>query len=99
MSQLIQARTNARFALNYETHKLEPEIELIIIFSTPKYNVNKKKSAIEKDIQVQEIRVTTDPEGITKLIGVLQAIQAPINSIGNMAEAFNTIIVNSKDKT
>jgi len=96
MSQLIQARTNTRFSLNYETKQLEPEIELIFIISKPEYCVDKKKGTIIKEIAVTEIRVDTDPEGITKLIGVLTALQLPIQSIGNMAAAFNSIIVSSE---
>lgn len=96
MPQLIQLRTNTRFNLNYETKRLEAEIELIFLVSKPEYSVNTKKGQISKNIAVNEMRVDVSPEGLTSIIGQLQALQHPVTSYGNMAEAFNTIITNSK---
>jgi len=98
MAQLIQLRTNTRFNLSYEEHKLEPEIELIFIISKPEYVANEKKGTITKTVGVSEVRIDTTPSGLTKIIGQLQALQSPVNSFENMAEAFNAIIVNSKPK-
>jgi len=98
MPQLIQVRTNTRFNLNYQSHKLEPEIELIFLISSPKYAVNAKKGEINKEHQVSEIRFDTNPDGIKKIIGQLTALQIPIATFENMGEAFNTIITNSETK-
>jgi len=99
MAQLVQVRTNTRFNLNYEEKKLEPEIELIFLISKPEYSVNVKKGEISKNIAVTEVRIDTNPDGIKKLIGQLQALQHPLSSYENLAEAFNTIIVHSNQET
>lgn len=97
MAQLIQIRTNTNFDLNYENGLLEPCIELILLFSSPKYEVDKKKTGIVKTISVSEFRVKTDSKGIAELIGQLQATQVAAQTVDNMSAAFNHIIKSSKD--
>ncbi len=98
MSQLVQMRTNTKFSLNYETNKLEPVVELIFLVSSPEYSVDTKKGQLVKGVKVIDIRIDMEPDSISRIIGELQALQNPIQSIENMAHAFNTIIVNSKPK-
>ena len=40
---LISVRSNCNFALDYETGKLRPQTEIILITTSPKYVINKKK--------------------------------------------------------
>ncbi len=95
MSQLIQVRTNTTFSLNYKTGKLDPQIELILLVSKPSYSIDTKKSAIIKNVAIDEVRIFTEPAGIAALIGELTALQAPMQSIENLGAAFNTIIKNA----
>lgn len=39
---LIQVRTNSNFSVNYKDLNLIPEVELILLFTEPEYQVNKK---------------------------------------------------------
>ena len=97
MSQLIQVRTNTSFSVNYENSLLVPEIELIILVSNPIYTVNEKKGQVNKTLSVGEFRVKTDFEGISNLIGQLQATQGGLAKYQNMSNALNTIIQHQKE--
>lgn len=92
MGQLISVRTNTYFSLNYETKKLEPKLELIILIGKPVYEVDNKKERIIKNAGISETRVTTTPEGLANLIGELQALQNYASQITNMSHAFNAVI-------
>jgi hypothetical protein len=86
----VQVRTNTNFSVNYEDSTLSPEIELILLFVEPKYELDKK--GIVKGNQLNEFRIKTTTEGIATLIGELQALQTQLLPFTNMAEGLNAII-------
>ena len=46
-------------------------------------------------MQAQEFRIDTDIEGVTKIIGELQALQIQLQTFQNMSEMLNTVIKNN----
>ena len=88
--KLLEIRTNTNLAVNYSDLTLTPEIELIMLFVEPKYEV--KKGAIYKGGVLNEFRIKTDKDGISQIIGALQALQAQVQTFDNMAEGLNVII-------
>ena len=93
---LISVRSNCNFALNYENGKLMPLAEIILISTTPKYVMSKKKDGFTKEMDIQEFRIISNLDGINTLIGELQLLSQNINTFEQMAASFNTIIVASK---
>lgn len=91
---LIQVRTNSNFSVNYEDLTLSPEVELIMLFTEPKYEVTKKKE-IEKGFALSEFRIKTDIKGISNLIGELQALQNQLLTFENMSDMLNVVIKNN----
>lgn len=94
---LIQIRTNANFALSYKDSTLVPEIELIMLFVEPKYEVN-KKGQVEKGQELNEFRLKTSLSGISQIIGELQALQVQMKGLENMSEGINAIIKANTDQ-
>jgi hypothetical protein len=89
---LISVRSNCNFALNYQTGKLNPQTEIILITTNPKYELTKKKDGFTKEHEIQEYRFLSDLKGINQLIGELQLLVTSINSLEQMASSFNAII-------
>jgi len=94
---LISVRSNCNFALNYETGKLEPQTEIIVITTCPKYEINKKRDGFTKEVDIQEFRMIASLDGINKLIGELQLLVTQANTFEQMSASFNTIIEASKN--
>lgn len=88
---LIQIRTNSNFSVNYENLNLVPEVELIMLFTEPQYEVNKKFEVV-KGHKLSEFRIKTDTKGINHIIGELQALQAQLTTFDNLSEGLNAII-------
>lgn len=91
---LVQIRTNSNFTVNYQDLSLSPEIELIMLFVEPKYEVN-KKNEISKGSQLNEFRIKTNISGISHIIGELQALQVKLQTFDNLSEGLNAIIKQS----
>lgn len=89
MGQIAGVRTNTRYELNYDNKKLSPEVELIILFAQPEYQLQKGK--ISKGHSVKEFRVNTDVEGLKQLIGELQATMVTMTHMDSLGHAFNSI--------
>lgn len=87
----MQIRTNTNLSVNYEDLSLAPEIELIMLFAEVKYQLS-KKDEILKGHQLNEFRIKTNSQGISQMIGELQALQTQLQTFGNMAEGLNAII-------
>jgi hypothetical protein len=66
-NNLISVRSNCNFALNYETGKLHPQTEVILITTAPKYVINKKKDSYTKETDITEYRFLSGLEGINVL--------------------------------
>ena len=95
---LIQIRTNSNFSVNYKDLNLIPEVELILLFTEPEYQVN-KKSEVVKGQKLSEFRIKTSSEGINQIIGELQALQVQLLTFSNLSEGLNAIIKqNTKPK-
>lgn len=53
---LVQIRTNSNLSVNYKDLTLSPEVELIMLFAEPKYELT-KKSEIVKGHELNEFRI------------------------------------------
>lgn len=94
---LISVRSNCNFALNYENGNLVPQAEIILIATSPKYEINKKKDGFTKEVAIQEFRVISSLDGINTLIGELQLLSKNINAFEQLAAQFNVVIKSSKE--
>lgn len=94
MGQLISVRSNQYFGVNYETGKLIPQTEVIILVEKPKYL--SKGSKIHRSSEISEIRFKAGTEELNHLIGQLQSAQRVAAQFEQMAGAFNEIIINTK---
>jgi hypothetical protein len=93
---LISVRSNCDFSLNYETGKLHPQTEVILITTSPKYKLNAKKGELIKEQEVEEFRFKSSLEGINTLIGELQLVVKNMNAFEQTAGSFNAIIESVK---
>lgn len=91
---LVQLRTNSNFTVNYKDLSLSPEVELIMLFVEPEYELN-KKGEILKGHKLSEFRIKTTNEGISNMIGQLQALQVQLQTFSNLSEGINTVIAAS----
>ena len=94
MSQLVSVRSNQDFGLDYATGKLIPQTEIIVLIQKPAYKVKGEK--IIREAQVSELRFKCGSEGLSHLIGQLEAAQRTVIHFEKMAGSLNEIIVNSK---
>jgi hypothetical protein len=93
---LISVRSNCNFSLNYETGMLQPQTEVILITTAPKYVLDKKKSGFTKEMDITEYRFISGLEGVNKLIGELQLVVKNMTAFEQSAAAFNVIIEANK---
>lgn len=96
-NNLISVRSNCNFALNYETGKLHPQTEVILITTSPKYVLDKKGSKFSKEMDITEYRFLSSLEGINTLIGELQLVVKNMNAFEQTAASLNVIIEASKN--
>jgi len=89
---LISVRSNCNFHLDYDSGRLIPQAEIIILVTTPKYVVDKKKTGIIKEMEVQELRFNAELGGINELQGQLQLLVKNMNNFEQTAGAINSII-------
>ncbi len=89
--RLVSLLSNSTFTINYETSKLSPQIELVILTQEAEYKANQKGELI-KGIHVGEFRIFTTSEGLTQMIGDLQTLAANLQAFEHMAIGFNGII-------
>lgn len=94
--RLISFRTNTKFSINYETLKLIPETELILLSTEPKYEVN-KKGEIMKGNELGEFRIFTSLEGINQMIGELQLLVQRLQTFEQMSAGMNSVIEDAKN--
>lgn len=97
-NSLINVRSNCNFSLNYETGKLHPQSEIILITSAPKYVVDKKKTGVTKELDITEYRFLSNLDGINQLIGELQLVVKNMNAFEQTAASFNVIIESQKQQ-
>lgn len=93
---LISVRSNCNFALDYESGKLHPQTEIILITSAPKYVIDKKKTGVTKEMDISEYRFLSSLDGINTLIGELQLVVKNMNAFEQTAASFNIIIESLK---
>lgn len=97
-NNLISVRSNCNFALNYETGKLHPQTEVILITTSPKYVLDKKGSKFSKEMDITEYRFLSSLEGINTLIGELQLVVKNMNEFEQLSASFNAIIKSAKEQ-
>lgn len=99
---VISVRTNTSFSVDYESDRLSPQVELILLFQEPKYGAKKTKDGkhfeIVKDHELGEARFMVSIESLSRLISELQVTQAGLAKYDNLAGAINLIIEKSKDQ-
>jgi hypothetical protein len=95
---LVSVRSNCNFSLNYETGKLHPQTEIILITTAPKYVLDKKQTGFTKEMDITEYRFLSGLDGVNKLIGELQLVVKNMNAFEQTASAFNVIIESSKNE-
>ncbi len=93
MSQLISVRSNQDFGLDYESGKLIPQTEIILLIEKPTYAT--KGDKIQRSTKVEELRFKTGSQGLMALICQLEAAQRHILHFEKMAGVLNEIIVNT----
>ena len=94
---LVSLRSNCVFALDYQSGKLIPQTEVILITTNPKYVLNKTMDAFRKEQEITEYRFHCDLEGVNKLIGELQLLVKNMNNFEQTSAAFNAIIESQKE--
>lgn len=93
MSQLISVRSNQDFGLDYQSGKLIPQTEIIVLIEKPAYAT--KGDKIQRSTKVEELRFKTGSQGLLALIGQLEAAQRNCAHFEKMAGVLNEIIVNT----
>ena len=96
---IISVRSNCDFSLDYESHKLHPKAEIVILTTEPIYKLNTKKTGIEKGQEVKEFRFVTGLDGVNELIGQLQNLSTQINHFEQMGTALNGLIKSFETNT
>ena len=95
---LLQLRTNSSFGVDYSTSNLIPEVELIMLFSEPEYQLTAKKDSVKKGLKLSEFRIKTTSEGINQMIGELQGLQISLQQYEQMGTTLNSVITQFKNK-
>lgn len=90
--QLISVRSNQTYSVEYETSKLIPQTELILLVEKPLYKM--KGDKVQKTAEIQELRFTTGTNGIKHLIGMLEEALKVSDNYEKLSGAINNIIVN-----
>jgi hypothetical protein len=90
MKMLGQVLHNTSFIVNYNTGKLIPSVELVILTSQPTFT--EQKGEYKKTFETIEFRFHTNLSGINHLIGELQAAAAGITELEQMASKINALI-------
>lgn len=93
---LLQIRTNSSFSVDYSNSNLVPEVELILLFSEPEYQLTTKKDGIKKGNKLSEFRIKTSSDGINQMIGELQALQINLQMYEQMSVGLNAVINQNK---
>lgn len=93
---LISVRSNCNFGLNYETGKLHPKTEVILITTSPKYVLDKKKTGYTKENDIQEFRFLSSLDGLNTLIGELQLLVQNFNHFEQMSAGLNAVLSSAK---
>lgn len=96
--QIQTIRSNCNFSLDYETSKLTPQVEIIIITASPCYKINSKGDGFKKTIEVDEFRFISSLEGLNNVIGELQIAVKNMNNFEQLAGSMNAIIEANKPK-
>lgn len=94
---IISVRSNCNFSLEYETGKLHPQAEVILITTAPKYVIDKKQERFKKEIDVSEYRFIASMEGINTLIGELQLLVKNMTQFDQAAASINAIFASQKE--
>lgn len=92
--QLTSLRSNQTFTVDYESGKLIPQTELILLVEKPKYS--QKGEKIVKGSEIQELRFTTGTNGIRQIIGMLEQALIVSDNYEKLSSSINNIIVNQK---
>ena len=95
---IIHVRSNCDLSVNYDTLKLTPLTELIIVGVSPVYEADEDQEKLTKKLVSEEFRFKTDIEGMKMFIQELTEALAGMERIENMAVGLNNIIEEAKTK-
>jgi hypothetical protein len=90
--QLSSIRTNQTFTADYQSGKLMPQTEVILLIEQPKYS--QKGEKIIKGSDINEMRFTTSTNGIRAIIGMLEDSLKTADMYEKLGGSINNIIVN-----
>ena len=93
--RLLSFLSNTTFSIDYETSNLTPQVEMIILSTEPKYEMNKKQE-IMKGQELSEFRIFTSLEGINLMIGELQAVASNLQKFQQLSSGLNGLIESAK---
>ena len=96
MKNIVQVRTNMRFDLNYQTHELEPSVEIIILTIKPEYELAKDNS-VKKKMALDEARFEVRADALNDLIGQLKAQANSLTQFAQIGGAVNGLIKSMKE--
>jgi hypothetical protein len=94
--QLTSLRSNQTFVVDYQSGKLIPQTELILLVDKPKYS--QKGNKIIKGTEIQELRFTTGAQGMREIIGMLESALKIADDYEKLGGAINNIIVSQETK-
>lgn len=92
--QLISLRSNQTFFVDYETNKLIPQTEVILLVEKPKYS--KKGSNVMRTSEIQELRFQTGTGGIREIIGMLEEAVKVSDNYEKLGGVINNAISSQK---
>jgi hypothetical protein len=94
--QLVSLRSNQFFVVDYESGKLQPQTEIILLIEKPKYS--QKGDKIQKGSEIQEMRFSSSTNGIKQVIGMLEQAMKVADDYEKMGGAINNIITSQTNK-
>jgi hypothetical protein len=87
---LASMRSNMNFSVDYDTKELTPAIELILLAVKAGYKI--KKGDIEKESQIEEMRITLSPQALNQVIAQLQVQAQQLQVFEQAGEALNSVL-------
>ena len=95
MPQLASIRSNMHLEVDYKNGELVPMVEVIFLLATPVYSLSSEGETV-KNISLQDVRFKATKGNIEKLTKQLQEFSKMMESYAELADDFNSAIVESK---
>lgn len=96
---LMSVRTNTRLIADYNKGTMEPEVEVVLLFSKPKYVYDTVKKQPVRAAEVVEERFSSSLQGLDALIKELQGVRENHKNYEAMANALNEVVEEGRKKS